>query len=180
MTFGPTDALPPEALSGVDLPTATLALLTTGIPRELSLPGWLGPTLFSSELSGGQLTTVAARCGLLADDPVSTAQVVGSVRETMGQPTTHAVFCLLPTGALWLVDLHAPFHQRHVNADLGAFLRSAALLVTRWPSIAAADDACITATGDELRAALRAIDPTAFADDDRYWPTLIETILDLP
>ena len=97
----------------------------------------------------------------------------------MGRPTAHALFCLLPDGALWLVDLHPPFHRRYVNANLGAYLRSAALLiVARWPSVVAAADTDIAAVSGELRTSLHAVDPTAFADDDRYWPTLIETTID--
>jgi len=179
MTTGPTEALPVAALSGVDLPPATLELLSTGIPREFALPGWLGPKLFSSELSGGRLASVEEACPSLAGDPLAAARVVGSVRESMGRPTAHAFFCLLPDGALWLVDLGAPFYRRYVNADLGAFLRSAALIVARWPSVVAAAETDIAAASSELRASLRAIDPTAFADDDHYWPTLIETTIDL-
>lgn len=178
MTSDPTDVLPSTALSGVDLPAATLELLATGIPRVFVLPGWLGPTLFSSELSTGRLASAAEACPSLAGDPLATAWVVGSVRETMGRPTAHALFCLGPDGALWLVDAHAPFRRRYVNADLGAFLRSAALIVARWPSVVAAGEADIAGASNELRASLRAIDPTAFADDDRYWPTLIETTID--
>lgn len=173
------DALPPTALSGVDLPAATRDLLTTGIPRVIVLPGWLGPTLFSSELSGGRLVSVAEACPSLVGDPLAIAWVVGSVRETMGSPTAHALFCLPADGTLWLVDVHAPFRRRYVNADLGAFLRSAELIVARWPSVVAGAETDIAAVSSELRASLRAIDPTAFANDDRSWPTLIETTGDL-
>jgi hypothetical protein len=170
--------MPVAPLSEADLPAATKQRLERGLPTEVRLVGWVGPTLFTSELSAGGFARASDVRGDLAGHAFEGAYVLGSVRETAGAPTAYALFVLQPgTGQLWLLDLEEPRSTRFVNTDVDAFFQSVDRFVEGWRGLGGASGEEHAERVAELRAALAAIDPPAFADDDRHWPTFFENAL---
>jgi hypothetical protein len=169
---GGVDRMEPMALETVDLPAATKVVLRAGLPREVRLPGWLGPTVFSSEIGSGSLEKLAGFAPALERHALSGALVVGSVRETQSEPHAYAAFCLRqPSGEVWIVDTGAPNAARFVNFGLDPFLRSLRLLVSAWPAKGAKQ----FPANRNLQEELEQLDRKAFARADNYWPTWLET-----
>ncbi len=172
---GPTHRLTRTALDQLELSPATVKQLLVGLPCEVRLPEWLGPTLFSSEIGGGEVQRMSERFDV---DAFREAYVVGTSRETQGAPGPYAAFCIRPgSDALWLVDLDGAPQPRFVNSNLDAFLRCLHGFVSVWPHVRGASDEKVAQIAQELRASIDRIDPAACTEDDSYWPTWIETEL---
>jgi hypothetical protein len=76
-----TNQLTEEQAASLDLPAgAKTALRTVGVPADLRLLGWQGPTLFTSEIQDRPLRE-------LGD-----GYVIGSVRETVGDNEPYSFF----------------------------------------------------------------------------------------
>lgn len=81
------DVLESGTLTGIDLPDSTVrALSTTGVPHELRLPDWPGPTLFHSELGAkagaGRLVHTSEPGAIVARSGTNAGYIIGSVRST--------------------------------------------------------------------------------------------------
>lgn len=172
-----THVLSAAAIEGVDLPADVRETLTTrGVPDELRLPDWNGPTLFTSELGAGRLVSTAEPGALVARAGPDEAYVVGSVRETLDEPTVYAVFALRRgTGEVWLLDANDPDGDRFVSSGLGPFLRS-------LEAFRAAFDRMVADSPDRERivasfqALLEKLDPRALDDQENYWPGWLEEL----
>jgi hypothetical protein len=141
----------------LDLPLSTIETLrTVGVPRELRLAGWLGPTLFSSEISDGRMSE--EREGYL----------LGSIRETSGAPQVYARFWL--QRATGVVLWESPRGPTVANSDVGSFTRSLNYFATGWGD---PDDESLQRLIAELRGEIERIDPRALEDEDGFWPTWI-------
>ncbi len=139
------------------LGTETIFFLRTqGVPAELRLEGWVGPTLFTSELADGMLKRNTAG-----------EWVLGTIRETQGSSIGVSLADFVIRGAqVVLVDGQT---ERLVNRSVARFVSSieefhsafAALLV--W-----------TEAGPSVLAASQRIDPEAFNRPDGYWSLWVE------
>jgi hypothetical protein len=146
------------------------------LPVEIRLAGWLGPSLFTSEVRDGRLVPLYEFDTELHEHTHARSMVIGTVREAEGfTPAAYAAFCVDPrTGIVVLVDLDAPFRVRFVNSGPEEFLASLAAFVAGWPRLARADEA-LASTIDQFRLELAGIDAAAFSDADAFWPTSLET-----
>lgn len=112
------------------------------LPEEVRLEGWLGPTVFSSEARGERLATLVERNQAMWAHRLAGALVIGTIRETDGEPRVYAAYILEPgPGSVVLVDFHAPYRTRFVNSSIGQLGASLDELVKAWPKIAGADEA---------------------------------------
>ena len=122
---------------------------------ELRLPGWPGPTLFTPEPPSMERGAV----------------VIGSIRETQGEPTAYALFVVRENGEIWLYDRVGREPDRYVNASLETFLASLTRFLEEWPRLSTAET---TELRDAFKAELLRIDPTSFRDATAYWNTWME------
>lgn len=146
------------------------------LPREIRLKGWLGPTLFTSEVCDREPVALAEFREPLTAHEHARSFVIGSVRETQGSTATaYAAFCVDPgTGNVVVVDLDPPYRTRFVNTGPETFAASLDAFAAAWPQLTASDEAAATGVLDELRSKLAAIDAAAVADPDDFWPASIE------
>lgn len=150
--------LAPDALKDVELPADALRRLQDpGVPAELRLAEFPGPTLFSSELGAGHLTAAGE------------GYVIGSIRE--GE-TSFAFYTLRRgDGAVRLVDLTGTAPDRPVNASLEFFLASLRRFHEDWPRLSTAETPELR---DAFRAELLRIDPDCLGEPEAYWNTWLE------
>ena len=146
------------------------------LPKEICLEGWLGPTLFTPEVRDGELIKLGAFCSPLDGHELSNAFVIGSERETQDNTRTpYAAFCIdQSTGSVHHVGLDPPYSVRFVNGCIGELVASLQTVVAGWPLLKDSDDAAATAALEHLRSKLAAVDPASMADDDAFWPTVLE------
>jgi hypothetical protein len=139
------------------LDTQTISFLRTqGVPPELQLEGWAGPTLFTSGLADGMLKRNTAG-----------EWVLGSIRETQGSSIGASLADFVIRGAqVVLVDGQT---ERHVNRSVAMFISS----IEAFHSAFAALPVGTEAGPSVLSAALR-IDPEAFNTPDGYWSLWVE------
>jgi hypothetical protein len=175
-----SSTIPYSSLERFSIPeSAKRALSTRGLPDDLRLPGWVGPTLFTSAIGEGLLREFSdyfpARARTL-----ERVFVLGTICETMGAPigAPYAAFILTaPDGRVELVDLAGDGTRRIVNSSLEQFLDSLTLLMSRWTAVsgsgAAAADAVV-----RLREEMVRLDPAAWEAADHYWPTWFEELED--
>jgi hypothetical protein len=170
--------LPQAALEALPLAPETRARLAAGLPRTLSLAGWVGPTLFSAPVGPTTLSTLAELAPALRDHRLAHALVVGTIREADGSiGDAHAAYCVAP-GATEIrsLDLGEPYAERYVNRGLDELVRAAQAVVAAWED--ARSDGLEAPDAEQIRAVLREIDPTSLEDDDAHWPTWIEVVLE--
>lgn len=169
--------LSPQAVSDLRLPSETKNTLSTrGIPDEVRLPGWQGPTLFTPEIRSGRIR-VLSEC---FTDPRSRAPdsyVVGSIRETSpGGPHAplYAYFVIAADeGAVLLVDVASPaVPVRFVNSMFADFLDSLELFLVAWAHVLRGDRSGV----ESVRSEMARVDPRAWESDDAYWPVWFEEI----
>ena len=138
--------------------------------REVVLPGWLGPTVFTP-LDAGELASFRAA---LRGHAHARWCVIGVTCESDG--TVYAAFCVDPAGeTIAVVDVDAPYATRFVASTRARFDACCDVLVAAWPEIACGDDE----RADQLRDELSVIDPAAMTDEGAFWPTLLETLVAL-
>jgi hypothetical protein len=171
-----THTLPRDALVGVDLPAETLDLLVRGVPAEVRLPDWAGPTLFSSEIGGGRLLSTDHADAAVPRTP-SAGYEIGTVRETQGFPTAYGAFVLRPgTGEVWLVDKERPADDRLVNTSLAAFMTAIEAFRVAWPRLVDDDLDYREDFVAAFRALLERLDAASLADPEHYWPGWLEEL----
>jgi hypothetical protein len=137
------------------LDTETISFLRTqGIPAELRLEGWVGPTLFTSELADGMLKRNAAG-----------EWVFGTIRETQGSSIALADFVIREAQVV-LVDGHT---ERLVNRSVATFVRSIEAFHSAFAARPVGSEA-----GFSVLAASERIDPEAFNTPDGYWSLWVE------
>jgi hypothetical protein len=177
-----------DRLTGGSLPglaaEAERVLRVEGVPREVALDEWSGPTIFSSELSSGRLSLLAHRWPTLASHEHRNSIVLGRIRE-QDWDLEHAAYVLQPdVGTVIAVDLDGRL-SRFVNSDLGSFLRCLEAFVTWWDDLARKQQLHASpASEDEggerdvqmLATRLKQIDPTSLADANAYWPAWIDDL----
>ncbi|HEX7896968.1 MAG TPA: SUKH-4 family immunity protein [Planctomycetota bacterium] len=122
--------------------------------EELRLPGWPGPTLFTPEPPSMERGAV----------------VIGSIRETQGEPTAYAAFVVREDGQVWLYDRTGRDPDRYVNASLEIFLAGLARFVELWPALSTAET---TELRDVFKAELLRVDPACLKPGS-YWTTWME------
>jgi hypothetical protein len=172
------DILEEAALAGVSLPKETLAALSSsGVPRELRLPDWAGPTLFTSEIGGGRLVSTTEAGALVSRTGKNEGYLIGSVRDTTGEVSApYSVFCLRrEVGDVVLLDIRDASHDCFVNSNLHAFLASMDALRTSWNHLMA-DSPEREAFVASFRKLLTALDARALDDEANYWPGWLEEL----
>ena len=138
---------------GLDAETISF-LRTRGVPAELRLEGWAGPTLFTSGLAGGVLKRNA-----------SGEWVLGTIRETQGASIALAEFVIRGPQVV-LVDGQA---ERRVNRSVAAFISSIEAFHSAFAALPSGTEA-----GISVLAASERIDPEAFHTPDGYWSLWVE------
>ena len=154
---------------------AARPLAMRGVPREVTLPGWTGPTFFSSELGEGRLRTVEAFAPSLAESLNVSGWVLGSVRDRMAWSAEEAVAAFVVqrgTGNVVLVDLEHGNRPTYVNASAGLFLDAIDVFL-QWRERAPARSRGAAAAGRPPR-----LDASALASAEHYWPQWIEDLKD--
>ena len=155
---------------------ATRPLAMRGVPREVTLPGWTGPTFFSSELGEGRLRTVEAFAPSLAESLNVSGWVLGSVRDRMAWSAEEAVAAFVVqrgTGNVVLVDLEHGNRPTYVNASAGLFLDAIDVFLQWWETWRRRDPEL-----RRLRDDLTRLDASALASAEHYWPQWIEDLKD--
>lgn len=174
---GPTHVLPEPALARAELPKETRRLLLElGVPREVRLEGWTRPTVFTSELGGGEFPD--PRHYFRRGPAPADVYLIGAERETEGYPHARAAFGLQKgTGAVLRLDAVDPAGDRFVNGSLAAFLASLALLVEAWDELRALPErAPVRPAVEGLAEELSALDPRALEGPDRYWADWLDEL----
>ncbi len=174
----PHHVLPAAAIEGLDLPKATLeALTTSGVPPELCLPDWGGPTLFTSEIGEGRLVPTSDPGALVSRLGDEEGYILGSVRETVDYvPAPYAVFVLRKgSGEVYLLDVSDPASDRFVNTSIGTFMASLLAFRTAFARLVddSPDRAKVVAS---FRKLLAKLDEPALDDEDHYWSGWLEEL----
>src|SRR5215510_915838 len=145
--------LGPNEPEGLDTEAISF-LRTRGVPAELRLEGWAGPTLFTSELADGTLKRNAAGEWLL-----------GTIRETQGSSMALADFVIRGAQVV-LVD---GYTERRVNRSVAAFVDSIEAFHRAFAALPVGTEARVS-----VLAASERIDPEAFHTPDGYWSLWVE------
>lgn len=175
------DRLTGGALAGIPA-DAGKVLREMGVPRDAVLEGWVGPTLFSSELASGNASTLAQRWPTLASHEHARSFVLGRIRE-QDSDLGHAAFVLKPgVGSIFLVDLDGQV-SRFVNSDVSAFLACLEKFVAWWDDLVHKQQLHGAPAPEEgerefqvLATALEQIDSRSLADPEAYWPGWIDDL----
>lgn len=166
-----------RACEGVQLPEAALKILqTAGVPRELVLPEWQGPTLFHSEIGEGALRSTRDEDALVHRSGAHEGYILGSVRDVNDEKAPpYAVFVLRSQGDVYLLDMEDAEQDRFVNANLDAFLASIL-------AFHAGFDAMVAVTPEreqwvrKFRDLLTRLDARALGHADHYWPGWLDEL----
>jgi hypothetical protein len=142
----------------LDLPIPTKNLLRSeGIPVDLRLRGWAGPTLFTAEIREG-------RVGVRGSD-----YVIGSVRETLDAHDAYSFFCLRRgSGDLYLALTNQPKSDRFVNSSLQSFMTSLRFFAQAWEDTRDFHATNIDNLIAGLRDLLHRVDPPALSNPNNY------------
>lgn len=172
------DHLREDARGGVELPKATLdALVRDGVPRELVLPEWEGPTLFSSELANGTLALTSSPGALVERTGEHEGYVIGAVRDVATKLPYSAFVLRKRKGDVWLLDATRPEDDRFVNASLEAFLASMHAFHTGFSHLMdTLDDDERRKLVASFRGLLTKLDPRALQHPDHYWPGWLDEL----
>lgn len=172
------DRLHLEERRGLELPGATLdALIGDGVPRELALPDWEGPTLFSSELTSGRLISTTEPGALIERRGEHEGYVLGAVRDRETKLAYSAFVLRKGIGDVWLLDATRPEDDRFVNGSLDAFLASMHAFHTAFPHLVdTLDESERRRLVASFRALLTKLDPRALETPEHYWPGWIEEL----
>jgi hypothetical protein len=161
-----------------DLGAAAVRPLTMrGVPREVQLPGWTGPTFFTSELGHGRLQTLDVFAPAIPEALGVHGWVLGSVREPMSSRAedASAVFVMeRGTGRVVLVDLEQGQRPTFVDSSAGLFLDAIDVFLQWWQAGAGRNAELRRIREDLLR-----LDPPAMASPVHYWPQWLDDLRDL-
>lgn len=161
-----------------DLGAASVRPLTMrGVPREVQLPGWTGPTFFSSELGHGRLQPLDVFAPSSAEGCNVRGWVLGSVREPLsfGADDASAVFVMeRGTGRVLLVDLDQGQRPTFVDSSAGLFLDAIDVFLQWWQAGPSREAELRRIREDLLR-----LDPPAMASPVHYWPQWLDDLRDL-
>ncbi len=160
-----------------DLAAAAARPLTMrGVPREVTLPGWTGPTFFSSELADGRLRTIEAFAPALAETCNVSGWVLGSVRDPMSwEDDALAAFVVQRgTGHVVLADLEHGNRPTFVDSSAGLFLDAIDVFLQWWETWRPRDPEL-----RRLRDDLTRLDAAAMASREHYWPQWLDDLRDL-
>lgn len=175
------DRLTGGAAAGIPA-DADQVLREVGVPRDAVLDGWVGPTLFSSELVSGKATVVAQRWPTLASHEHARSFVLGRIRE-QDSDLEHAAFVLKPAvGSIFLVDLDGRV-SRFVNTHVGAFLACMETFVAWWDALVRRQQLHGPPSPEDgerelrvLATALVEVDARSLTDAEAYWRGWIDDL----
>ena len=159
--------------------SAKIALSSVGVPDELRLPGWVGPTLFTSEIRDGELRRLEDAFPS-PGGAMSTGYLLGTIRETIRGPSEQAYAAFVieeGQGRVYLVDLDDPRSARLTNSSLEHFLRSLELFYEAWPALTSDHEPAAAAALTLLQNRMAEVDPEAWKQDDSYWATWVEELV---
>ncbi|HEX5060134.1 MAG TPA: SUKH-4 family immunity protein [Kofleriaceae bacterium] len=167
------------------------------LPQEVRLEGWVGPTMFTSEVRDGVVITLEELDRRFLGHEHARSLVIGTIRETEAAETddgpsggpyrgavmsgangwAYAAFCIDPrTENIVLIDFDdVRPTTRFVNSSLALFLASLNAFLEAWPRLAGSDDDAAVAWSAGVCRELEAIDPAAMSDGDDFWPVSLET-----
>lgn len=171
-----------SATDNLELPdTVRKTLRTSGLPRELRLPSWPGPTLFSAVTDGTKLVGTWEDGAPLARTGDHEGYVIGEVHDISGSPpVVHSMFVLRRnSGEVWLLDAKNPEDDRFVNSTIEAFLASMNAFVATFPSMIAGPAPGQTALVESFAGLLTKLDARAIERPEHYWPGWVYALEDL-
>jgi hypothetical protein len=157
-----------------ELGAAARTLAMRGVPHEVRLPGWTGPTFFSSELADGRLRTLEQFAGAGGAETAGVAGwVLGSMRDPLSwDDEPSAVFVLeRASGRVLLVDLEQGQRPTFVSSSAGLFLDAVDVFLQWWGGEEPLQDRL-----RRIRADLARIDPPAMASPQNHWPQWLEDL----
>ena len=156
-----------------ELGAAARTLVMRGVPREVRLPGWTGPTFFSSELADGRLRTVEEFAGTGAE---AMGWVLGSMRDPMSWDDEPASVFVLEraSGRVLLVDLEHGQRPTFVSSSTGLFLDAVDVFLQWWGG-----EEPVLHRLRRIRTDLARIDPPAMASPQNHWPQWLEDLREL-
>ncbi|WP_242341187.1 SUKH-4 family immunity protein [Anaeromyxobacter sp. SG66] len=157
-----------------DLGNAARTLALRGVPREVRIPGWTGPTFFSSELADGRLRTLEQFASGGAETAGVTGWVIGSMRDPMswGDEPPAAVFVLeRVSGRVLLVDLEQGQRPAFVSSSAGLFLDAIDVFLQWWGA-----EEPVAQRLKRIRTDLARIDPPAMASPANHWPQWLDDL----
>ncbi|WP_242343994.1 SUKH-4 family immunity protein [Anaeromyxobacter terrae] len=161
-----------------DLGAAARTLALRGVPREVRIPGWTGPTFFTSELADGRLRTLEQFAGGAAEGAgVVAGWVLGSMRDPMswGDEPAAAVFVLeRGSGRVLLVDLEQGQRPVFVSSSAGLFLDAIDVFLQWW-----GDEESVAQRLKRIRTDLARIDPPSMASPSNHWPQWLDDLNEL-
>ncbi len=159
-----------------DLPASAVRPLSVrGVPHEIDLPGWTGPTFFTSELRDGNLRTVDAFAPGLGESSGVSGWVLGSMRDRSAWSSDEVGAFVVErgTGHVLLLDLEQGERPRFVNSSAALFLDAMDVFLQWWRSEGQAAPE-LRRIGDDLKR----IDPHAMASPGHHWPVWLEDLRD--
>jgi SUKH-4 immunity protein len=159
-----------------DLPASAVRPLSVrGVPHEVNLPGWTGPTFFTSELRDGCLRTVDAFAPGLAESCGVSGWVLGSMRDrsAWAGDEVGAFVVQERTGHVLLLDLEQGERPRFVNSSAALFLDAIDVFLQWWRSEGQPELEL-----RRIRDDLKRIDPPAMASPRHHWPVWLDDLRD--
>jgi hypothetical protein len=157
-----------------DLGPAARPLAVRGVPRVVQLPGWIGPTFFSSELGDGRIRTLEAFAPSAVDGCEVSGWVVGSVREPLSWSAEEASAAFViqrRTGHVLLVDLEGGGRPAFVNSSAALFLDAIDVFLQWWQSLRGTE-----AGIRRIREDLARLDGPAMAAPGSFWPQWLDDL----
>jgi hypothetical protein len=157
-----------------DVGAAARPLAVRGVPRVVQLPGWMGPTFFSSELGDGRLRTLESFAPAIGEVCDVSGWVLGSVREPLSWTAEEASAAFVMqrrTGHVLLVDLEQGGQPTFVNSSAALFLDAIDVFLQWWQTSRRTD-----AEIRRIREDLARLDGPAMAAAGSYWPQWLEDL----
>jgi hypothetical protein len=160
-----------------ELGPAARTLAMRGVPREVRIPGWTGPTFFTSELADGRLRTLEQVAGPAADTAGVVGWVLGSMRDPLSwsDAPAAAVFVVeRESGRVLLVDLEQGERPTFVSSSVGLFLDAVDVFLQWWGG-----EEPVEGRLKRIRTDLARMDPPAMASPQHHWPRWLDDLLEL-
>jgi SUKH-4 immunity protein of toxin-antitoxin system len=156
---------------------AARTLAMRGVPREIRIPGWTGPTFFTSELVDGRLRTLEQFAGPTADTAGVVGWVLGSMRDPLSwsDAPAAAVFVVeRESGRVLLVDLEQGQHPTFVSSSAGLFLDAVDVFLQWWGGEEPVEERL-----RRIRTDLARVDPPAMASPQHHWPQWLDDLREI-
>ena len=160
-----------------DLGAAARTLAMRGVPREVRIAGWTGPTFFTSELGDGRMRTLEQFAGPGLDAGGVVGWVLGSMRDpfSWAEEPAAAVFVVeAGSGRVLLVDLEQGQRPTFVSSSAGLFLDAMDVFLQWWGGEEPVEERL-----KRIRTDLARIDPPAMTSPNHHWPQWLDDLREI-